>query len=171
MRFSGECYSSEDNFRACHWDSSGSLWSPSMCKLVGKDCQPPEWLEGDSICIRLQNLMQILTCEMGDLIGVRKDLKTKDMEKLVIMKVQAERLSSKAALNSMVDLFNSNTRDSLRLTEFLRNKYAGNEVVVRHLGAMDILMHGSFRWSSLSKTYRLDKPDCIRISYREEDSA
>jgi hypothetical protein len=167
MKFSGECYSSEGNFRACHWDSSGMLWCLSMAEFVGKDCVAPEWLEYDSVYVRLQSLL-LRICEMGDIIGIRKDLKTKDEDNLIIMKVKGGEFSLKAAWNSMVQLFNTNTRDYLRLTEFLRKKYAGEMVCCRHVAAMDLLMAGTLRWASLSKRYRLDKPECITISYREE---
>jgi hypothetical protein len=168
MKFSGECYSSEGNFRSHHWDSSGMLWCLSMAELVGKDCVAPEWLEYDSIYVRLQSLMLRMACEMGDIIGIRKDLKTKDEDNLIIMKVKSGEFSLNAAWKNMEDVFNRNTRDYLKLTEFLRKKYAGEKVCLRHLAAMDLLLHGTFRWASLSKRYRLDKPECIKISYREE---
>jgi hypothetical protein len=88
MKFSGECYSSEGIFRSCHWDSSGMLWCLSMAELVGVDCLAPDWLEYDSIYVRLQSLMLRLTCKMGDIIGILKDLKTKDEDNLIIMKVK-----------------------------------------------------------------------------------
>jgi hypothetical protein len=167
MKFSGECYSSEENFRAYHGDSSGALYSLSMSELVGRDCEAPEWLQFDCIYVRLKRLMQRLSCEMGDIIGIWKDLKMKEMDSVLIMKIGAGQ-DLKKAWKNMVHSFNSNKRDYIRLTNFLRNKYVDDEVLVRHFAAMDLLMHGSFRWSSLSKRYRLEKPHSITVSYREE---